>query len=103
VWLGNRHQGSHDMNVGRVQRDRRVVTRKSRLLAERDLTELVEPCGALPRKCSFYLFYFRRVISCAAGPRALRWRDLRGSFYYRPIYVGVRTLSPQPQAIPGVG
>jgi hypothetical protein len=25
VWLGNRHQGSHDMNVGRVQRDRRVV------------------------------------------------------------------------------
>jgi hypothetical protein len=38
VWLGNRHQGSHDMNVGRVQRDRRVVTRMSRLLAERYLT-----------------------------------------------------------------
>jgi hypothetical protein len=38
---------------GRVQRDRRVVTRKSRLLAERYVTELVEPCGALPRKCFF--------------------------------------------------
>jgi hypothetical protein len=25
----------------------------SRLLAERYLTELVEPCGALPRKCLF--------------------------------------------------
>jgi hypothetical protein len=40
---------------GRVQRDRRVVTSMSRLLAERYLTELAEPCGALPRKCLFIL------------------------------------------------
>jgi hypothetical protein len=46
-----------DIYEGRVQRDRRVVTRKSRPLAGCYLTELVEPCGALPRKCLFiYLF-----------------------------------------------
>jgi hypothetical protein len=53
VWLGNRHQGNHEKKGCRVQRDRRVVTSMSRLLAERYLTELVEPCGALPRRCLF--------------------------------------------------
>jgi hypothetical protein len=40
---------------GRVQMDRRVATRMSRLLAERYLTELVEPAGP-SRVNVFYLF-----------------------------------------------
>jgi hypothetical protein len=38
---------------GRVQWDRRVVTRSRRPLAGCCLMGLVEPCGALPRKCLF--------------------------------------------------
>jgi hypothetical protein len=64
--VGQPPPGLSGRNEGRVQRDRRVAISVSRLLAERYLTELVEPCRALPRKCLFiYLF---DEDSTGAGP-----------------------------------
>jgi hypothetical protein len=62
---------------GRVQRDRRVVTRKSRPLAGCYLTELVEPCGALPRKCYYYYYNWTDSVptmglTCGGNPRRNR-------------------------------
>jgi hypothetical protein len=46
----------------------------SRLLTERYLTELVEPCGALPRKCLFiYLDEFWGRADLDANEELERW------------------------------
>jgi hypothetical protein len=61
VWFGNGHQGNQDWTVagcnGIAWLPPEVVG-----LRDRYLTGLVEPCGALPRKCLFiYLFGAERA------------------------------------------
>jgi hypothetical protein len=52
VWLGDRHQGTF---VQGIKWDRRAAPRH-RAPSPGSLTGLMEPCGALPRKCLFMWF-----------------------------------------------
>jgi hypothetical protein len=52
VWLGDRHQGCVDITR---QRNKGIAGLPPEVVGPRGryLTGLVEPCGALPRKCLF--------------------------------------------------
>jgi hypothetical protein len=58
VWFGNGHQGNQDT---RLQGSKGIAGLSPEVLGPRGryLTGLVEPCGALPRKCLF-IYLFRR-------------------------------------------
>jgi hypothetical protein len=65
VWLGDGHQGSYDI-TGAGFKGIAGLSPESQAPRGAYLTELVEPCGALPRKCLFIYLRGGLVDVCVA-------------------------------------